>query len=36
VHWPEGNVLVDPRRLDPESLEPDYNAEVTIEVTAES
>ena len=31
VHWPEGNVLLDGDRLDPDSLEPDYNAEVTIE-----
>jgi molybdopterin-dependent oxidoreductase alpha subunit len=31
VHWPEGNVLLAGDRLDPDSLEPDYNAEVTIE-----
>ena len=31
VHWPEGNVLVAADRLDPDSLAPDYNAEVTIE-----
>ena len=30
VHWPEGNVLLGSDR-DPESLEPDYNAVVTIE-----
>ena len=31
VYWPEGNVLI-PRRLDPASGEPDYNAVVRIEV----
>jgi predicted molibdopterin-dependent oxidoreductase YjgC len=31
VHWPEGNVLLDGARLDPESMEPDYNAVVVIE-----
>jgi predicted molibdopterin-dependent oxidoreductase YjgC len=31
VHWPEGNVLLGPM-VDPESLEPDYNATVKIEV----
>ena len=31
VHWPEGNVLLAGDRLDPDSLEPDYNAEVTLE-----
>jgi anaerobic selenocysteine-containing dehydrogenase len=30
VHWPEGNILLGPD-LDPDSLEPDYNAVVTIE-----
>jgi predicted molibdopterin-dependent oxidoreductase YjgC len=30
VHWPEGNVLV-PRRYDPVSGEPDYNAFVEVE-----
>ncbi len=30
VHWPEGNVLIGPR-VDPESMEPDYNAVVTVE-----
>jgi molybdopterin-dependent oxidoreductase alpha subunit len=29
VHWPEGNVLLGPD-VDPESMEPDYNAVVTI------
>jgi molybdopterin-dependent oxidoreductase alpha subunit len=31
VHWPEGNVLLAGDRLDPDSLEPDFNAAVTIE-----
>jgi len=31
VHWPEGSILLDGDRVDPDSLEPDYNAEVTIE-----
>ncbi|MBW3581904.1 MAG: FdhF/YdeP family oxidoreductase [Euryarchaeota archaeon] len=31
VHWPEGNVLLDPDRLDPEAKIPDYNALVRIE-----
>jgi molybdopterin-dependent oxidoreductase alpha subunit len=30
VHWPEGNVLIAPRRLSPEAKIPDYNARVTI------
>jgi hypothetical protein len=30
VHWPEGNVLLG-NTIDPDSLEPDYNAVVTIE-----
>jgi molybdopterin-dependent oxidoreductase alpha subunit len=30
VHWPEGNVLLG-SAVDPDSLEPDYNAAVTIE-----
>jgi len=29
VHWPEGNVLLGPD-IDPDSMEPDYNAEVTV------
>ena len=33
VHWPEGNVLLAGAPHDPESLEPDYNAVVTIEAT---
>jgi predicted molibdopterin-dependent oxidoreductase YjgC len=35
VHWPEGNVLLGPA-VDPDSLEPDYNAVVTIEVVGGS
>jgi molybdopterin-dependent oxidoreductase alpha subunit len=35
VHWPEGCVLLAGDRLDPDSLEPDYNAEVTIEAAAQ-
>ncbi|HEX7085919.1 MAG TPA: molybdopterin-dependent oxidoreductase [Vicinamibacterales bacterium] len=31
VHWPEGNVLLDPDRVAPGSLEPDYNARVTVQ-----
>ena len=31
VHWPEGNALLAGAAHDPESLEPDYNAVVTIE-----
>jgi predicted molibdopterin-dependent oxidoreductase YjgC len=30
VHWPEGNVLLAGASYDPDSLEPDYNAVVTI------
>jgi anaerobic selenocysteine-containing dehydrogenase len=30
VHWPEGNILLGPE-VDPDSMEPDYNALVTIE-----
>jgi molybdopterin-dependent oxidoreductase alpha subunit len=33
VHWPEGNVLLTGDAIDPESLEPDYNVEVTVEKT---
>ncbi len=32
VHWPEGNVLFSREDLDPASREPDYNAEVEIEL----
>jgi molybdopterin-dependent oxidoreductase alpha subunit len=31
VHWPEGNVLLSGSTIDTESMEPDYNAVVTIE-----
>jgi hypothetical protein len=31
VHWPEANALLSGELTDPESLEPDYNAAVTIE-----
>jgi molybdopterin-dependent oxidoreductase alpha subunit len=34
VHWPEGNVLVSGDRVDPESMEPDYNAAVTVELSS--
>jgi len=31
VHWPEGNTLVSGSAIDPDSMEPDYNALVRIE-----
>ena len=31
VHWPEGNVLLSGTAIDPASMEPDFNALVTIE-----
>jgi anaerobic selenocysteine-containing dehydrogenase len=31
VHWPEGNSLLSGSRLDPDSMEPDYNAVVALE-----
>jgi anaerobic selenocysteine-containing dehydrogenase len=31
VHWPEGNTLLAAGTIDPDSLEPDFNAIVTIE-----
>ncbi|HEX7796881.1 MAG TPA: molybdopterin-dependent oxidoreductase [Vicinamibacterales bacterium] len=31
VHWPEGNTLLSGTAIDPDSMEPDYNAVVTIE-----
>ena len=34
VHWPEGNALLAGDRLDPESMEPDYNAVVSLERAA--
>ena len=30
VHWPEGNALLSSSLVDPESMEPDYNAVVTL------
>jgi predicted molibdopterin-dependent oxidoreductase YjgC len=32
VHWPEGMALLSGTAIDPESMEPDYNAVVTIQV----
>jgi predicted molibdopterin-dependent oxidoreductase YjgC len=34
VHWPEGNALLSGSAIDPDSMEPDYNASVTIEVSS--
>jgi molybdopterin-dependent oxidoreductase alpha subunit len=31
VHWPEGNVLLSASAIDPDSMEPDFNAVITIE-----
>jgi predicted molibdopterin-dependent oxidoreductase YjgC len=31
VHWPEANVLLSGSAIDPDSMEPDYNAVVTLE-----
>jgi molybdopterin-dependent oxidoreductase alpha subunit len=31
VHWPEGNILLSGTAIDPDSMEPDYNAIVTLE-----
>ncbi|HEY7170856.1 MAG TPA: molybdopterin-dependent oxidoreductase [Vicinamibacterales bacterium] len=31
VHWPEGNVLLSAAAIDPDSMEPDYNALVSLE-----
>ena len=31
VHWPEGNILLSGDAIDPKSMEPDYNALVTLE-----
>ena len=31
VHWPEGNTLLSGVAIDPDSMEPDYNAVVTLE-----
>ena len=30
VHWPEGTVLLLAAAIDPDSMEPDYNATVTL------
>ena len=32
VHWPEGNTLLSAAAIDPDSMEPDYNATVTLHV----
>lgn len=34
IHWPEGNVLLSAGAIDPDSMEPDYNAQVTLELSA--
>jgi molybdopterin-dependent oxidoreductase alpha subunit len=34
VHWPEGNALLTGDLVDPDSLEPDYNAVVTVHLEA--
>ena len=31
VHWPEGNTLLSGSSIDPDSMEPDFNATVTID-----
>ena len=31
VHWPEGNILLSAATIDPDSMEPDYNASVTVQ-----
>lgn len=31
VHWPEGNVLIEPERVSPEAKIPGYNARVTVQ-----
>ena len=31
VHWPEGNTLLSRTAIDPDSMEPDYNAVVAVE-----
>jgi predicted molibdopterin-dependent oxidoreductase YjgC len=33
VHWPEGNALLSSSAIDPESMEPDYNALVSLHAT---
>jgi hypothetical protein len=32
VHWPEGNVLLSPAAIDPDSMEPSDDVLVTIEL----
>ena len=34
VHWPEGTVLLSAAAIDPDSMEPDYNALVSLEAIA--
>jgi predicted molibdopterin-dependent oxidoreductase YjgC len=34
VHWPEGNALLSGTAIDPDSMEPDFNALVTIDPVA--
>jgi molybdopterin-dependent oxidoreductase alpha subunit len=36
VHWPEGNTLLSASAIDPESMEPDYNAMVSLEALPDS
>jgi molybdopterin-dependent oxidoreductase alpha subunit len=36
VHWPEGNALLSASAIDPDSMEPDYNAVVTVEQLADA
>ena len=36
VHWPEGNTLLSASAIDPDSMEPDYNAMVTLEALPDS
>jgi hypothetical protein len=31
VHWPEGNALLSASAIDPDSMEPDFNAVVSLE-----
>ena len=35
VHWPEGNLLLSASAIDPDSMEPDFNAVVTLERRSE-
>jgi len=35
VHWPEGNTLLSAAAIDRVSMEPDYNATVTLSVATE-